>query len=112
MPAPGHLPLLPGPATPAHPSAAARPQGLLPLAAPQLPGALPWLGVGLGASLALAVAAAELWLGGAGGNANFLYAATLAWGGLQATLLLRLLRCAARQEAGTSGGGSGGGARE
>lgn len=40
----------------------------------------------------------QLWLGG-GGNANFLYGMSLLWSGLQAVLLLRVLRAAAREEA-------------
>ena len=41
----------------------------------------------------------QLWLGGGGGNANFLYGMNLLWGGLQTVLLLQLLRAAAWQEA-------------
>lgn len=41
----------------------------------------------------------QLWLVSGGGNANFLYGMNLLWGGLQAMLLLQLLRSAARQEA-------------
>jgi hypothetical protein len=40
----------------------------------------------------------QLWLGSGGGNANFLYGMNLLWAGLQAVLLLQLLRAAARQE--------------
>jgi hypothetical protein len=41
----------------------------------------------------------QLWLGGRGGNANFLFGMNLLWGGLLVMLLLRLLRTAARAEA-------------
>jgi hypothetical protein len=41
----------------------------------------------------------QLWLSGAGGNANFLYGMNLLWGGQLVLLLLRLLRGAARSEA-------------
>lgn len=41
----------------------------------------------------------QFWLGGGGGNANFVYGMNLLWGGLQVLLLLRLLRGAARAEA-------------
>ncbi|KAL4437106.1 hypothetical protein ABPG75_004245 [Micractinium tetrahymenae] len=76
-------------------------QGLLPLAGPHLSalqGALPWLGLALAAALLLSESAAGLWLGGGGGNANFLYGMNLLWAGLQAVLLLRLLRVAAAAE--------------
>lgn len=52
----------------------------------------------------------QLWLGGLGGNANFVYGMNLLWGGLQVILLLRLLRGAARAEARPSGGGQRAGA--
>lgn len=73
-------------------------QGLLPLAGPHLGamrGVLPWLGLGQAAATLLSASAAGLWLGGSGGNANFLYGMNLLWAGLQAVLLLRLLRAAA-----------------
>ncbi|KAL4424807.1 hypothetical protein ABPG77_000847 [Micractinium sp. CCAP 211/92] len=72
--------------------------GLLPLAGPHLTaikGSLPWLGLGQGLAALLSASAASLWLGGNGGNANFLYGMNLLWAGLQAVLLLRLLRAAA-----------------
>lgn len=71
---------------------------MLPLAGPYLSalrGALPWLGLAQAAALLLSGSAARLWLGGSGGNANFLYGMNLLWGGLQAVLLLRMLRAAA-----------------
>lgn len=53
----------------------------------------------------LAALCLQLWLGGRGGNANFLYGMNLVWGGLQVLLLLRLLRAAARAEATAAVGG-------
>jgi hypothetical protein len=82
-------------------------QGLLPLADdhPAAVSGLAWHGLACAAALLLNDSAMQLWLAGAGGNANFLYGMNLLWAGLLVMLLLRILRAAARLDARPGGDG-------